>query len=92
MGDQITEQLLYYPTVTREPFHHRGRIPALLETGRLCHDLGLPAIDRKHDRFMLCGSPEMLRDTRAVLERFTLAEGNMSHPGHYVVERAFVEK
>jgi ferredoxin--NADP+ reductase len=92
LGEQITTQLLYYPTVTREPFRHQGRIPALLETGRLCHDIGLPAIDLKHDRFMLCGSPAMLADTRAVLEKSGLSEGNMSRPGHYVIERAFVDK
>jgi ferredoxin--NADP+ reductase len=92
LGEQIAKQLLYYPTVTREPFRHEGRIPALLETGRLCHDIGLPAIDAKHDRFMLCGSPAMLVDTRAVLQKFGLAEGNMSRPGHFVVERAFVDK
>ena len=41
---------------------------------------------------MLCGSPGMLKDTRAVLEKLGLVEGNMSHPGHYVIERAFVDK
>ena len=84
--------MLYYPTVTRESFRRQGRIPALLETGRLCHDLGLPAIDREQDRFMLCGSPAMLADTRAVLEKFGCSEGNMSRPGHHVIERAFVDK
>lgn len=92
LGEQIAKQLLYYPTVTREPFRHQGRIPALLETGRLGHDLGLPPIDAHHDRFMLCGSPAMLADTRAVLDKHGLGEGNMSRPGHYVIERAFVEK
>jgi ferredoxin--NADP+ reductase len=41
---------------------------------------------------MLCGSPAMLKDTQAVLEQHGLTEGNMSRPGHYVIERAFVEK
>ena len=41
---------------------------------------------------MLCGSPAMLADTRAVLEKFGLVEGNMSRLGHYVIERAFVDK
>jgi ferredoxin--NADP+ reductase len=91
-GQQVARQLLYYPTVTREPFRHQGRIPNLLETGRMSHDLGLPPPDAQHDRFMLCGSPQMLKDTRAVLEKLGLAEGNMSTPGHYVIERAFVDK
>jgi ferredoxin--NADP+ reductase len=91
-GAEVARQLTYYPTVTREPFRHQGRIPALLESARLTHDIGLPAIDARHDRFMLCGSPQMLRDTRAVLGKLGLGEGNMSQPGHYVVERAFVDK
>jgi ferredoxin--NADP+ reductase len=91
-GEQAARQLLYYPTVTREEFRHQGRIPTLLETGRISHDLGLPALAPEQDRFMLCGSPGMLKDTRAVLEKLGLAEGNMSHAGHYVIERAFVDK
>ena len=91
-GEQLAKQLIYYPTVTREAFRHQGRVPTLMETGRLTHDIGLPALNREHDRFMLCGSPEMLKDTRAVLEKLGLTEGNMSTPGHYVIERAFVDK
>ena len=41
---------------------------------------------------MLCGSPAMLKDTQAILEERGFTEGNMSRPGHYVIERAFVEK
>ena len=33
-----------------------------------------------------------LDDTRALLDKLGLTEGNMSHPGHYVIERAFVDK
>ncbi len=92
LAEQIREQLVYYPTVTREPYRHQGRIPFLLETGRLCSDIGLPEIDGEHDRFMLCGSPAMLTDTRAVLEKRGLREGNMSRRGQYVIERAFVDR
>jgi len=41
---------------------------------------------------MLCGSPEMLKDTRALLDKRGFTEGNMSRPGHHVIERAFVDK
>ena len=54
--------------------------------------IGLPPIDITSDRFMLCGSPQMLRDTQALLDGYGLKEGNMSTPGHYVIERAFVDK
>lgn len=92
LGAQVKRQLIYYPTVTRESFRHQGRIPTLLETGRLPHDIGLPPLDAARDRFMLCGSPAMLKDTRALLDKLGLSEGNMSHAGHYVIERAFVDK
>jgi ferredoxin--NADP+ reductase len=91
-GEQVSRQLVYYPTVTREAFRHQGRIPTLLETGKLCHDIGLPPLNAAHDRFMLCGSPGMLKDTRTLLDKLGVSEGNMSHPGHYVIERAFVDK
>lgn len=91
-GEQARAKLLYYPTVTREAFRHQGRIPTLLETGRLPHDLCLPPLSTSDDRFMMCGSPEMLRDTRDLLDKLGLREGNMSQPGQYVIERAFVDK
>jgi ferredoxin/flavodoxin---NADP+ reductase len=91
-GAQLGRQLIYYPTVTREKFKHQGRIPTLLETAKVCNDIGLPPINAADDRFMLCGSPEMLKDTRELLVKLGLTEGNMSHPGHYVIERAFVDK
>ena len=92
LGDQVRRQLLYYPTVTREAHAHQGRIPALIEGGRLAADLGLPALDPARDRCMVCGSPAMLADTRGLLERLGFDEGSMARQGRYVVERAFVER
>ncbi|MDX5444714.1 MAG: ferredoxin--NADP reductase, partial [Zoogloeaceae bacterium] len=64
-GDVVREKLLYFPTVTREPFRNQGRITDLLDSGRLTETLGLPPLDPEHDRAMICGSPAMLRDCRA---------------------------
>lgn len=91
-GEQVKQKLIYYPTVTREAFRNQGRIPTLLETGKLMHDVGLPPLSKEDDRFMLCGSPEMLRDTRTLFDKLGMTEGNMSTPGHFVIERAFVDK
>ena len=41
---------------------------------------------------MLCGSPQMLKDMRAVLEERGFIEGSVSEPGTFVVEKAFVER
>ena len=92
LGDQIKQQLLYYPTVTREPFRNQGRITDLVASGKLFSDLGLPALDPQHDRAMICGSPGMLKDLVAILEARGFDEGNTDRQGSYVIERAFVEK
>ncbi|MCM2397367.1 ferredoxin--NADP reductase [Rhizobium sp. S95] len=92
IGELISAQLLYYPTVTREPFQNQGRITTLIEEGRLFSDLGLPPLDPEHDRVMLCGSPAMLADLKTMLEERGFHEGNTSTPGHFVIERAFAEK
>jgi ferredoxin--NADP+ reductase len=91
-GELVREKLLYYPTVTREAFRHTGRITDLLATGKLEADLGLPKLDKTTDRVMLCGSPGMLEDLNHYLRDAGFAEGNHSEPGHFVIEKAFVEK
>lgn len=90
LGESVREKLIYYPTVTREPFANAGRITDLIETGKLFTDTGLPSFSAERDRIMLCGSTAMLRDTRALLDARDFEEGSQSVPGHYVVERAFV--
>ncbi|HPZ58612.1 MAG TPA: ferredoxin--NADP reductase, partial [Ottowia sp.] len=92
LGEMVTQQLKYYPTVTREPFPTQGRIPDLIESGQMARDLGLPELNPTTDRVMLCGSPEMLKSIKAVLEKRHFNEGNTTTPGDFVVERAFVEQ
>ncbi|MDE8348377.1 MAG: ferredoxin--NADP reductase [Acidocella sp.] len=91
-GELAREKLLYYPTVTREAFRNIGRITTLLETGKLQADLNLAAFNQETDRVMLCGSPEMLTDLNNFLISRGFQEGNHHEPGHYVIEKAFVEK
>jgi ferredoxin--NADP+ reductase len=91
-ADQVRTQLIYYPTVTREPFRNRGRITDLLTSGRLVADIGQPPLDLAEDRFMLCGSPSMLADLKTMLEGRGFEEGSHSSPGHFVIEKAFVER
>ena len=91
LGEMVSTQLLYYPTVTREDFEHKGRVTDLLENGTISADLGIPALNAAEDRVMICGSPEMLRDLKALCEKLGFVEGNTSTPGQFVIERAFVE-
>ena len=93
LGELVKDKLIYYPTVTREPFRNQGRITDLIASGELTRRIGLPDLSREHDRGMICGSPAMLADTRALLDARGLAISPSSGvPGDYVIERAFVEK
>jgi ferredoxin/flavodoxin---NADP+ reductase len=92
LGSQAREQLAYYPTVTREPFCNRGRLTKLVASGQIWRDLDQPPLNAAADRVMLCGSPAMLRDTQHMLQAAGFVEGSSSHPGSYVVEKAFVER
>ena len=92
LGEYAANQLLYYPTVTREPFVHQGRITDLIKSGKAFADLGLDQtrFDPAEDRVMLCGSMAMIKETAALLEEQGLTEGSNADPGDFVLERAFV--
>jgi len=91
-GDIVRDKLIYYPTVTRQTFRNQGRLTDLMESGKLFADIGLPDMNPEHDRFMLCGSPSMLKDTCRILDERGFREARHGDLGHYVIERAFVEK
>jgi len=93
LAAQVRAQLRYYPTVTREPYVHRGRLTTLIESGRLTRDLDLPPLDAASDRVMVCGSPAMLADTAKILDaRGFHISPRSGEPGDYVIERAFVSR
>lgn len=92
-GEFVRDKLVYYPTVTREPFRNEGRITKLVETGKLFEDIGLPPLNPETDRAMICGSPAMLTDVRRMLDdRGFVVSPGVGEPGDYVYERAFAEK
>ena len=90
VGTFANGRLRHYATVTREDFPTTGRITDLMESGKLFTDLAVPRITPQTDRGMICGSMEMLNDTKALLEAFGLDEGANNRPSSFVVERAFV--
>jgi ferredoxin--NADP+ reductase len=93
MGDWARGKLRYFPSVTREAHANQGRITTLIENGGLARSLSLPPLDPATDRAMVCGSPQMLKDTCALLDArgFVISPG-IGEPGDYVIERAFVER
>ena len=68
LGELVRDQLLYYPTVTREPFKNQGRVTDLIENGKLFSDLNMPIFNPSTDRVMICGSPQLLKDLKKILE------------------------
>ena len=90
IGEMVAGKLLYYPTTTREPSARMGRVTDNLSSGKVFADLGLPPMDARSDRAMVCGSLAFNIDVKAILEGFGLVEGANSDPQHYVVEKAFV--
>jgi ferredoxin--NADP+ reductase len=92
IGEQVRNQLRYYPTVTREQFENQGRLTELLDTGKLCADVGLPDLSPEHDRVMICGNPSMLGELVSWLEARGFREGKSHEAAHYTIERAFVQR
>lgn len=96
-GEEVRAKLIYYPTVTREDYvrsgvPHQGRITDLLDSGKLLQDIGMPALNPEHDRFMLCGNDAMLQQLMGMLDQRGFVKANSRTMGHYVIEQAFIEK
>lgn len=90
-GDEISEKLIYYPTVTREQYQFTGRLTDLITSGKLFDDIGLPRLNPETDRVMICGSPSLLKDCAHILDETGFKETRHGDLGNYVIERAFVE-
>ncbi len=92
LGELARSQLLDYPCVSRDSFVHQGRVTTALESGRVCTDLGIPPLDTRTDRLMICGNIDMLTDTQRILDTagFEISP-QIGMCGDYVIERAFTE-
>ena len=93
LGEQVRNQLVYFPTVTRERFRYQGRVTSLIETGKLFADISMPPLSPVEDRVMICGSPAMLADLSSMLnDRGFVISPHVGEPGDYVIERSFVSR
>ncbi|MDP3895876.1 MAG: ferredoxin--NADP reductase [Mesorhizobium sp.] len=90
IGELTGGRLTYYASTTRQETAHMGRITTLIESGKLFTDLGIAPFDPATDRVMICGSMDMIRDVKALVEAAGFKEGSNSAPAEFVVERAFV--
>jgi ferredoxin--NADP+ reductase len=84
---QQMPKLRYVSVVSREdiPGSLRGRIPALVRDGRLEAAAGLK-LAPETSQVMLCGNPDMLKDTSAVLMERGMRKNRRRTPGHITSE------
>ena len=80
-------KLQYIPTVTRQthPGALNGRITTLIENGELERAAGVE-LSAEHSRVMLCGNPQMIDDTRALLKQRHMSLSLARRPGQVAVE------
>ena len=91
VGEMAEGRLHFIATTTREQTPLIGRISTLMDSGEIYTHLGRGALDVQDDRVMICGSVAMLKDVKSRIEALGFIEGSNSNPGHFVVERAFVD-
>jgi len=90
IGEFVGNKLKYYATTTREKSLRMGRVTDLLRNGDIAKEFGLPPLDPKTDRLMVCGSMALNLDVKDICESSGLTEGSNSMPAEFVVEKAFV--
>ena len=84
-----SHKLRYVSSCTREDHPVQGRITDLITSGALFEHLGVPRLNPETDRVMICGSQEMIADTKAIVMDHGLVEGSNAKPADFVVEKAF---
>lgn len=90
IGEIAAGKLRLYQTCTREDFDQQGRVTDLIRSGKLFEDLGVPKLNPDTDRAMICGSIDMTKELKELMEEHGLKEGANSEPADFVIERAFV--
>src|SRR5712664_2854251 len=93
LGEQVRNQLVYFPTVTRERFRYQGRVTSRIETCKLFSYTDMPALGPAVYRVMILCGPAMLTDLSAMLDArgFHICP-RLCEPGDYVIERSFVAR
>ena len=86
-AEQHPRQFHFVPFVSREAtgFALPGRIPAALQSSLLEQRVGLE-ISPETSQIMICGNPDMVKDTSAILQARGLERNRRRTPGHITVE------
>ncbi|MEO0883439.1 MAG: ferredoxin--NADP reductase [Pseudomonadota bacterium] len=89
VGEEASKQLVHFTSCTRETHPQMGRITHLIDSGELFEKLGVPPLNPETDRAMICGSQDMLSDTKDRMLAANLVEGSNAAPAQFVIEKAF---
>lgn len=89
---EFLPRISYWPTTTRESSFNMGRVTDQLACGDLLTYHSMKSLDPERDRAMVCGSLPFNTDMSRILKSYGLVEGANSGPGHFVLEKAFVEE
>ena len=81
------DKFVYVPFVSREQtdFALHGRIPAAISDGRLEEKTQLD-LSTEQAQIMICGNPDMVKDTRAVLQERGFTKNLRRKPGNITTE------
>ncbi|MGY2439822.1 ferredoxin--NADP reductase [Pseudomonas sp. SDO52101_S400] len=84
---EYAHKFQFIPVVTRESHTGalQGRITTLIENGELEKAAGVE-LDPLYSRVMLCGNPQMIDDTRALLKQRGMSLSLTRRPGQVAVE------
>lgn len=92
LNKKIKNNLIYYPTITRENYITKGRITELIIQGKLFKDLNLPYINLNYDKLMLCGNKNMVKEISEYLTKLGFKNYIINNPNDFVIEYSFINK
>ena len=90
LSEIVGTNLSLISTTTRKNSQFMGRLTDWLEDGRFKSYTG-DALNVHWDRVMICGSMDMLKSHKDICEGIGMREGSNTEPGHFVIEKAFVD-
>ena len=84
------DQFCYIKSVTRDKCENtfNYRIPLGIQSKNFQNFAGIQIDDES--QFMLCGNPDMIKDTTEILKKFGLMKHRRAKPGNITVERYWV--
>lgn len=89
VGEFAKDKIKHITSCTREDYPVQERITSLIESEKLFELCETAPFDPKTDRVMICGSMDMINDTKNLVAAYGLTEGSNAKPAEFVVEKAF---